>query len=173
MGAKSCKIPYRSRVIHSVADAHFADCYQLLDPHPDASALDTYLAFIAHTPRWMNVLMALRNRIVRWVGLKHLGVMAARDADKAASDYEIGDRVGIFSLLHADHHEAVMQDNDLHLRVLLSVFKHNVDGQPMLSVSTVVHIHNRLGQAYMAVVGPAHKLIVPRMLAQVARSARA
>lgn len=173
MGARSCKIPYRSRVIHSVADADFADCYQLVDPEPDASALDTYLAFVADTPGWMNALMALRNRIVRLVGLKHLGTMAVRDADKAASDYEIGDRVGIFSLLHADQNEVVMQDNDRHLRVLVSLFKHHVDGKPRISLSTVVHIHNRLGQAYMAVVGPVHKLIVPRMLGHVAKSARA
>lgn len=31
-----------------------------------------------------------------------------------------------------------------------------------------VHIHNRLGRLYMSVVGPMHRLIVPRMLAQVA-----
>lgn len=173
MGAKSCNIPHRSRVIHSVADADFADCYQLVDPDPSASALDTYLAFVADTPGWMNALMALRNRVVQFVGLKHLGAMAARDTDKAASDYEIGDRVGIFSLLHSDRNEVVMQDNDHHLRVLVSVFKHDIDGQPMISLSTVVHIHNRLGQAYMAVFGPVHKLIVPRMLGQVAKSARA
>ena len=173
MGAQCCDIPRGSRVIHSVADADFADCYRVIDPEPDSSALETYLAFVADTPGWMNALMALRNRIVQFVGLKHLGAMAARDADRAASDYKMGDRVGIFSLLHADRNEVVMQDNDHHLRVLVSVFKHNVDGQPMISVSTVVHIHNRLGQAYMAVVGPVHKLIVPRMLGQVAKSARA
>lgn len=173
MSARPCNIPYRSRVIHSVADADFADCYQLVDPDPNASALATYLAVVADTPGWMNALMALRNRIVRFVGLKHLGAMAAGDADKAAIDYEIGDRVGIFSLLHSEHDEVVMQDNDRHLRVLVSVCKHNVDEQPMISVSTVVHIHNRLGHAYMAVVGPVHKLIVPRMLGQVAKSARA
>ncbi len=35
-------------------------------------------------------------------------------------------------------------------------------------VGTVVHIHNRPGRLYMAIVGPVHSLIVPRMLAQVA-----
>jgi len=172
MRAQSCNIPPRSRVIHSVADADFADCYQLADPDPERSALDTYLAVVADTPGWMNALMALRNRVVQFVGLKHLGAMAARDVDKVASDYKIGDRVGIFSLLHAEQHEVLMQDNDRHLRVLVSLFKHTVNEQPMVSVSTVVHIHNRLGQAYMAVVGPVHKLIVPRMLGQVEKSAR-
>ena len=42
MRAQSCNIPPHSRVIHSVADADFADCYQLADPDPEGSALDTY-----------------------------------------------------------------------------------------------------------------------------------
>lgn len=30
-----------------------------------------------------------------------------------------------------------------------------------------VHIRDRLGRVYMGVVGPVHRLVVPRMLAQV------
>ncbi len=37
-----------------------------------------------------------------------------------------------------------------------------------LAVSTVVHIHNALGQAYMAVVTPFHRRIVRAMLQRLA-----
>jgi hypothetical protein len=35
------------------------------------------------------------------------------------------------------------------------------------TLCAVVHIHNRLGHCYLAIVGPVHSIIVPRMLAQV------
>lgn len=162
-------LPTPSYIASALPGADFADCYQFADPDPQASALETYLALVARTPFWMNALMALRNRIVAWVGLKHLGSMGPTDVVKPASAYQPGDRVGIFSLLRSEPHEVVLVDNDKHLRVQLSLCKHLVSGQAVVSISTVVHIHNRLGRVYMGVVGPVHSFIVPRMLAQVVR----
>jgi hypothetical protein len=118
----------------------------------------------------MNALMAMRNQAVRLVGLKHLGTLSTAVNRKPANEYKLGDRVGIFSLKHLQHDEVILFDDDKHLLVQLSVVKHVVDGKPKVSLGTVVHIHNRLGRFYMAIVGPAHSLIVPRMLAQVAHA---
>ncbi len=161
-------LPTPSRIASALPGADFADCYQFADPDPRASALETYLALVARTPFWMNVLMALRNRVVAVVGLKHLGSIPVSDVAKPASAYRLGDRVGIFGLQHVEPHEVILADDDKHLRVQLSLCKHVVNGQAVVSVSTVVHIHNRLGAVYMSVVGPVHRVIVPRMLAQVA-----
>lgn len=161
-------LPTHSYIASTLPGADFADCYQFADPDPQASALETYLALVQRTPFWMNALMALRNWVVARVGLKHLGSMAASDVAKPASAYRLGDRVGIFSLQQVEAHEVILFDDDKHLRVQLSLCKHQVSGQAVVSVSTVVHIHNRLGRVYMSVVGPVHRLIVPRMLAQVA-----
>lgn len=161
-------MPTPSYIATTLPGADFADCYQFADPDPHASALETYLALVARTPFWMNALMALRNRVVALVGLKHLGSLPASDAAKPARAYRLGDRVGIFGLQHVEPHEVILVDDDKHLRVQLSLCKHIVSGQAVVSVSTVVHIHNRLGRVYMGVVGPVHSLIVPRMLAQVA-----
>ena len=78
--------------------------------------------------------------------------------------------MGIFSVRHLQDNEVIVWDNDKHLHVQLSVLKHSVDGKPMVSLSTVVHIHNLLGRCYMAIVGPVHGVIVPHMLAQVAHA---
>lgn len=160
-------LPTPSHIASARPGADFADCYQFGDPDPQASALETYLALVARTPLWMNALMALRNRVVAMVGLKHLGSMGPTDAVKPANAYRPGDRVGIFSLLRVEPHEVILFDDDKHLRVQLSLCKHEVHGQAVVSVSTVVHIHNRLGRVYMSIVGPVHRVIVPRMLAQV------
>lgn len=163
-----CDLPRNSRIAQALPGSDFADCYQFDDLWPDLNAFDTYLTLVARTPGWMNALMAMRNQAVRLVGLKHLGNLSTAIDSKPASAYAVGDRVGIFSLRHVQNDEVIVWDNDKHLHVQLSLVKHRVDGAPMVSLSTVVHIHNRLGRCYMAIVGPAHRVIVPRMLAQVA-----
>ena len=162
-----CELPTGSRIAQALPNSYFADCYQFEDLWPDKNALQTYLLLMTRTPGWMNALMAMRNQAVRLVGLKHLGNLSTAVNGKPASDYSVGDRVGIFSLKHLQSDEVILFDDDKHLLVQLSVVKHKVNGKSMVSLSTVVHIHNRLGRFYMAIVGPAHSFIVPRMLAQV------
>lgn len=162
-------VPPGSLIHQALPLADFADCYTLPDPHPELDALHTYLAVFSRTPRWMHALMAIRNGVVHHLGLKSASGLRVDDPQKPPTSYQPGDRMGIFTLAQATPHEALVFDDDKHLKVQLSLFKHTVNGQPMVSVSTVVHIHNRLGRAYMSVVGPVHKLIVPLMLAQAAQ----
>ncbi len=159
-----CPLPAGSRILRAKVGADFADSYRMPSLKPEASALEQFLMLSARTPAWMNALMMLRNQAVRWVGLKNLGSMAAAAPRKAASAYRPGDRVGIFTLQYADSDEVVLEDIDKHLHVQVSLFKQGADE---LRLSTVVHIHNRLGRAYMSVVGPVHGVIVPLMLRQV------
>ena len=171
-GVQACPVPPRSELAALLHDADFADSYRFDDPQPEASALQSWLAVVARTPGWMNALMAMRNSAVQLVGLKHLGRLQGRTL-KPAEAYRIGDRLGIFSLHHLAADEIVLGDDDRHLRVRVSLRKERQpDGRATVALSTVVHIHNRLGRLYMAVVGPVHGVIVPLMLRQaVARPA--
>ncbi len=162
-----CGIPSGSHIAQALPHNDFADCYQFQDLWPDKDALQTYLHVVARTPGWMNALMAMRNQVVRLMGLKHLGNLSTAIDRKPASAYQVGDRVGIFRPQHLQGDEVILFDDDKHLLVQLSLLKHAVNGKPVVSLSTVVHNHNRLGRCYMAIVGPAHSFIVPRMLAQV------
>lgn len=163
-----CPVPADCQLAPLLHNADFHDAYRLPNPLPAASALESWLALSAHTPAWMNALMALRNRAVALVGLKHLGRLQGR-SPKPAGAYRLGDRVGIFTLESAAEDEVVLGDDDKHLHVRLSLRKSLHEGKPVLTLSTVVHNHNRLGRVYMAVVGPAHRVIVPIMLRQVSR----
>jgi hypothetical protein len=165
-----CGMPAGSRIAQALPNNDFADCYQFDDLWPHLNAMETYLKLVTRTPGWMNALMAMRNQAVRLVGLKHLGNLSTAVNDRTASDYKVGDRVGIFSLKHLQGDEVILFDDDKHLHVQLSVVKHVVEGKAKVSLGTVVHIHNRLGRIYMAVVGPVHSFIVPRMLAQVSHA---
>ena len=117
------------------------------------------------TPGWVNRLMALRNRVVGLTGLKNLGHLGALRTGKSASEYRVGDRVGMFSLLHLSEDEVLLGDTDKHLDVVLFVCK---APQGAVSVSTVLHVHNWLGRLYMLPVTPLHKIIVKAMLKRTA-----
>ena len=162
-----CPVPVDCQLAPLLHNADFHGAYRLPDPLPQASALESWLALSARTPAWMNGLMALRNRAVRLVGLKHLGDSLQARSAKPAAAYRVGDRVGIFTLEALSEQEVVLGDDDKHLHVRLSLRKQRIEGRALLTLSTVVHNHNRLGRVYMAVVGPVHSLIVPLMLRQV------
>ncbi len=110
--------------------------------------------------------MALRNSIVALFGLKNLGGIAQIDPHKRSSDYQAGDHVGIFTLISNSDNEVLLGDSDKHLNVVVSVHKRvdSIHGGAIITVTTVVHVHNWLGRLYMIPVTPAHKVIARAMV---------
>ncbi len=134
--------------------------------HEGRSALAIYLDLMARTPRWVESLMGVRNRVVSLFGLKNLGHLGMLPPLKAAADLRVGDRVGIFTLLSMTDDEVILGDSDKHLDVKLSVCKVARDDREAIAVTTVVRVHNLLGRIYMAFVAPMHRIIVPASLAR-------
>lgn len=162
-------VPTESCLHALLGNADFADSYLLPDPYPELGLLDSWLRLMGKTPAWMEALMWLRNRVVRLFGLKDLGGMSRATQRKAAADFRIGDRVGIFTLEAQHAQELVLGDCDKHLHVRVSLLRLQRDGLSRLALTTVVHEHNWLGRCYMALVGPVHSLIVPLHLRQLGR----
>ncbi|RQO55380.1 DUF2867 domain-containing protein [Paucibacter sp. KBW04] len=169
MKLRICPVPPQSRIASELPGADFHDCYELPAPQPEAPALQSWLQLIGQTPGWMEWLMRMRNRVVGLVGLKNLGGLGRIDPQRSLDSYRVGQTVGIFQLHSLSEDEVVWQDDDRHLRVQVSLSKGWAGDQAVLRLATVVHIHNRLGRIYMAVVGPAHSCIVPLMLKQITR----
>lgn len=164
-------IPASSALAASLPSAYFHDAWAIVPADGAATALDMFLKVSADTPGWINALMRLRNRVVSLLGLKNLGTLAELDPAKPASAYQIGDRIGIFTLFANTPDEVLLGDKDKHLDVILSVHKARDarSGQVVATVSTVVHVHNRLGRLYMLLVTPMHRLIAPAVLRAAAR----
>jgi Protein of unknown function (DUF2867) len=156
-----CSPPDDAFISREFNGADFVDCYAIDIAHDRRTALQLYLDIAAKTPRWVNVLMSARNRIARMVGLKNLGTLNEVEPSRA---YRVGDRVGIFRLHHATDNEVVLGDADRHLEVKISAAKFGTGSAMQLKVTTVVHVRNRLGHAYMFFVAPAHRRIVPAVL---------
>lgn len=159
--AQSVPIPTGCQLNNRQHDADFADAYEILVPKTKMTATELYRAITSQTPGWVDALMRLRNHVVKLFGLKNLGSMVNVPPGEAIP----GKRMGLFEVVSSSLHELVLQDDDKHLLVQLSVLKQTHDAaHDKLTLSTVVHIHNTLGRAYMAFVGPAHKVIAPAVL---------
>jgi hypothetical protein len=158
------EVPLQSEIARRQAQSDYVDCRTLITKKRYSSALACYLAMVGQTPAWVNTMMAMRNKIVSFVGLKNLGHLGDVDAGKPVEAYQVGERVGIFTILYLSDEEVILGDNDRHLEVQLSmVLRDVVDGQRVTN-TTVVHNHNLLGRFYMLFVGPAHKVIAPAVL---------
>jgi hypothetical protein len=163
------KVPPASDIAKQLQGAYYFDSYEMPLEHAGRSALEIYLGVISKTPAWVNVLMAIRNRVVLLFGLKNLGHLGDLVRNKTASDYRIGDRIGIFTLLSNTDNEVIMGDADKHLEVKVSIFKLVQNGKESVASTTVVHTHKLLGRAYMLFVAPVHKLVVPAILVRACK----
>ncbi len=164
-----CSVPVGSAIEPWVAGSDFHDAYGVEAIHCERKALEHFLIAIAATPAWVDSLMNIRNRVVALFGLKNLGGLGQHREPKAADAYRPGDRVGIFTLLSQSDDEVLVEDDDKHLRVLVSLRRMTTrESEPTkLVLTTVVHIHNVLGRVYMLPVGPMHKLIAPAVLSRI------
>ena len=81
-------------------------------------------------------------------------------------------RVGILKIYGTSPTEIVLGEDDKHLDFRLSVHCSNQPspgGKRQLTLSTVVHCHNRLGRLYILVIAPFHRLVVQSSLRSAAR----
>lgn len=162
-----CDLPPGTVIADRVQGATFHDSYAtpLRDEDLPVPAAELALRIFLRVPAWVERLMRIRNRVVGWFGLKNQGSFTQGvDRAKPASAYRVGERVGLFTVMHIDRDEFIMGDDDRHLQVQISVRKARMDGRMHLVLSTVVHEHNWLGRIYMLFVGPAHRIIAPATL---------
>lgn len=115
-------------------------------------------AFFSASPVWVDKLLELRNRMVSFIGLK---VPGAGTKEEVLRNFkcEVGESVALFHVLARTENEVILGEDDKHLDFRVSLF---LDRQNcLLTVSTLVKIHNNLGRLYMFVIKPFHKIIVP------------
>ncbi len=153
------EVPYGSEIIKLLPGAYFFDSYQAPFENKNHTAIEIYLSTIRNTPLWVNRLMTLRNKVVSKLGLKDLGHLDELEWSKPVGDYQVGDRVGIFTIYSISEQEVILEDSDRHLDVKLSIYKNS--DEETFSITTIVHVHNLAGRVYMFFVAPVHKRIVP------------
>ena len=160
MCPRTVSVPAFSSVHARLRAAHFFDAGDAHDVAPPASANESWADIVERTPGWVSHAMDWPKAVVSRLGLKDLGCLQPmRPADSADT---VGEGVGIFSPQQLSQDEVVTPDADRHLDVWRTLLK--LRAQREIVVSTVVCMHT-WGRLYMLPVAPAHRLIVPAMLA--------
>lgn len=137
--------------------AQFMDAFSTVIDDATLNARQTAERMFARQPRWIAVLMAMRDRIVTPFGLK------TEKMARIATD-----RVGMFPVISETPQRIVAGLDDRHLdfRVIVDVAPSG--SQQRVTTTTIVLTHNLLGRAYLAIIMPFHRLVVRAMLKQVA-----
>ncbi|WP_223615360.1 DUF2867 domain-containing protein [Phyllobacterium calauticae] len=142
-----------------MAEADWADCYQLRIKDRDLTAMDAARLVLGHFPRWVRVLMAIRNTVVAPFGIK---------SSTAHSPAEM-EMVGVFPVVSQSVHQVVLGFDDRHLDFRAVIDVHNDGGEKLVSVMTLVRRKNLFGKLYLPAIIPFHKLITLAMITNLNR----
>lgn len=141
-----------------LAGAQFIDAYSITVNGAPLDARHAAEKMTTRGPRWADALLRLRNLLVAPFGLK----TAVPTGDSAPN------RVGIFPVISETPDRLVAGLDDAHLDFRLVVDVAGSGTERRVTATTLVLTHNFLGRAYLAVILPFHRLIVPSMLRKVA-----
>src|SRR4030095_6134520 len=145
-------VPVACNLLHALKAVHFCDAYQTAVSNPKLNPQDVYEAVLGCTPGWVKMLLKIRGIVASLLGLSHEGVSHFQLTPKA--NYQIGQRVGMFSIQSIEPNELILGDNDKHLDFRVSIYRSSLNGVEMATVSTAVKTHNTIGSLYMLVVKP-------------------
>jgi hypothetical protein len=141
-----------------LAGAQFIDAFGVTVDDASLDARRAAERMLGRSPRWAQMLLALRDAIVAPFGL----------TTSKAAKHSTADRIGIFPVISETPQRLIAGFDDSHLdfRVVVDV---TAAGQgKRVTATTVVLTHNLLGRVYLTVIMPFHRLIVRSMLRQVA-----
>jgi len=157
-------VPPESRIAQAYPTTDLADAYSAELP-PEASNNPELLArFIFGLPSPVtDFLLKIRDALVVGFGLKTA-------KDMSSSTKEVAGRIGIFRIYNISETEIVLGEDDKHLDFRVSLLCSEQQAVRRVTLSTVVHCHNRLGRCYIFVIAPFHRRIVRSSLRRAART---
>jgi len=166
--AASVSVPPESAIAHAYASTNLADAYSIELPAGASRNPEVLARFIfAHQAPWISRLMTLRDWLVAGFGLKTARHLASLESQRGAT------RLSIFRIYSTSSTEVVFGEDDKHLDFRLSLLcsgETPPGAKRHLTLSTVVHCHNRLGRFYIFLVAPFHRLVVQSSLRSAARA---
>ncbi|WP_298422663.1 DUF2867 domain-containing protein [uncultured Kordia sp.] len=133
----------------------FSDTFSTTN-HEDTLEKTTNLIF-NNPPKWIEKLFILRNKIVKFIGLK-TGVPADYN-----EEFRVGGYLFFFKIFSITNNEIILGANDSHLNFRAVVVNSN-EVNHNIKVITLVEYNNTKGKIYMNLVKPFHRIVVKRMV---------
>jgi hypothetical protein len=164
-------LPTNSLLNTTFPAINYQDCFTgVFESQNQVTIDDCVFAFFDCAPAWVSNLLALRNTIVKMLGLK---TMTSENRTELRKKFKVkeGNSLGLFKILVKTKQEVIMGVDDKHLnfRVSLLLDQSEKPESYRLSITTVVQMNNWFGKLYFMPVKPIHKLIVPVMLRGIIR----
>lgn len=158
--AGAVALPTGSRIADRFAGADLADAYAIGLPRGTSHDIEMLARFmLGEEAPWLRLLMGVRDVVVAGFGLK-----TSRRLRRGSVTDGVP-RIYIFRVYEITRDEAILGEDDKHLDFRVSVQRRSGD----IVVTTVVHCHNLLGRAYLALITPFHRLVVKSILRRAAR----
>ncbi|MCB0368515.1 MAG: DUF2867 domain-containing protein [Bdellovibrionales bacterium] len=125
------------------------------------SIVDILKVFFSYTPKFVKILMEVRNILVSSLGIKSV----RPNKYIVSSKIKAGSSIGLFEIVSLTSNSAVIGIDDSHLnfRIILTT------QESVITCKTQVEFNNRLGRMYFFFIKPFHKFIVPSMLKSLKR----
>jgi len=133
----------------------FIDCFSTTN-HRDNIEEITNLIF-SSTPKWVNSLFVLRNKIVGLFGLKTDILYEDNE------NFKVGGYINFFKIYSISDVEVILGLDDSHLN-FRALINNNSANTYNIKVITLVEYNNIKGKIYMTIIKPFHRLIVKRMV---------
>ncbi|WP_428647923.1 DUF2867 domain-containing protein [Roseibium sp.] len=166
-------LPDRSLLYAYRAPGDFLDCYSVsLGEHHDLQNADMRVLadlILNADIAWMRNLMALRDRVARFVGMKSGKALAMEQAPTPVAGRGVGERIGFFKIYQVAPDEIILGEDDWHQDFRLTILR---DAQRIYA-ATCCRRHNVFGHAYLALILPFHKLIVKSVLDKAVKASPA
>ncbi len=161
MKVKEEKAPKTKAIETALKQVDFKDTFSTTN-HKDNLKTVAHLIF-GTFPKWVSVLMNLRNALVKPFGLK---VDMPKDYNV---DYKVGGYNGFFKIYNILDDELIIGADDKHLKFRVSIYN-STEIQFNIKVTTLVEYNNTFGKIYMAIVAPFHRVVVKSMVKRAFKS---
>jgi hypothetical protein len=159
-------LPSESRIAHAYLSTDYADAYSVELPSGASTDPERLARFIFEQPSPLSTfLLKVRDVLVGGLGLK-----TARNTSLNAENN--APRLAIFRIYSISQAEIVLGEDDKHLDFRVSVLcsdQQSPEGKRHVTLSTVIHCHNRFGRFYFFVIAPFHRFLVQSGLRRAAR----
>lgn len=165
MITKKTSLPDKSILKTTESSFDYVDSFigEFSDSDNKIGFLEIGRAFSKSKSKWISILMALRDKIVKPFGLK----ISKKVTNKKSQNFEFekGKQFGIFKVFDKTENEVILGENDKHLDFRISILLDNqTENKKILTISSIVKFNNWFGKLYFMTIKPFHNIIVPKML---------
>jgi hypothetical protein len=172
MPVMECDVPAGSALgTDIVSNAYFHDSWRAPMTRPELGIVEVFFALFGHNPRWMKLLLIVRNAAARLAGLE-TPTVAEIIKPTVREQYGVGDKIGPWPIFFIGDDEIIAGRDNKHLDFRLSVLK-AVDGDAAsVVVSTICTVHNVFGKIYLFFIVPFHRHGVQSLMSNAVAAKR-